>query len=437
MSKISVAYDITVLGNYFDRVDCKSGIFRVIEEVMYEINKINDIELILMGLCSEDFIFNSIRASLYVENNPNLLNPKFINSFRSKLGLSKFYLKHFDPALATGLEKVSKFDLRSIYFRFIKKLLYRVYNWDTMPFVNHQKIDIFHSTYFKLPPSEITVSIPRILTVYDLIPVIAPEFVNSDLTSLYQKVLNSINIERDWIICISEYTKQEFCEYTGMEPHRVFVAPLAAANHFYPVSHADKISTICQRYKIPEGAYFLSLAAPQPRKNLIHLIRCFFRLLSEKPDLDVNLVLVGSKDLGWMHEDIFAAAQSLDKHRSRVIFTGYIPDEDLSEVYSGAKAFIFPSFYEGFGLPPLEAMQCGTPVITSNSTSLPEVVGDAGILVGPTDEDALCQSMLNILCDSGLCQELSQKGLERASQFSWAKCAADTVEVYKAALSER
>jgi glycosyltransferase involved in cell wall biosynthesis len=219
-----------------------------------------------------------------------------------------------------------------------------------------------------------------------------------------------------------------------MSPDRVFVAPLAAANHFHQVTNMDKITAVRQRYNIPEGNYFLSLAAPQPRKNLIHLIRCFLRLLAEKQALDVNLVLVGSKNLGWMYEEIFAAVEDVPEYRSRVIFTGYIPDEDLSEIYSGAKAFVFPSLYEGFGLPPLEAMQCGTPVITSNTTSLPEVVGDAGILVDPKDEDALCQAMLSLLTDEALWQELSQKGLERSKHFSWAKCAADTVEVYKTAI---
>jgi glycosyltransferase involved in cell wall biosynthesis len=114
-----------------------------------------------------------------------------------------------------------------------------------------------------------------------------------------------------------------------------------------------------------------------------------------------------------------------------VIFTGYIPDHDLSAIYSGALAFVYPSLYEGFGLPPLEAMQCGTPVITSNTSSLPEVVCDAGLMINPSSRDDLCQAMLNLINQNNLRMELSQKGIERAKQFSWTKCADQTIILYK------
>jgi glycosyltransferase involved in cell wall biosynthesis len=123
--------------------------------------------------------------------------------------------------------------------------------------------------------------------------------------------------------------------------------------------------------------------------------------------------------------------EELKAYQNRVIFTGYVPDEDLSALYSGAKAFIFPSLQEGFGLPILEAMQCGTPVISSNATSLPEVAGEAAILINPYDKDELSQAMLNLLSDEKLRNELTQKGIERAKQFSWSKCAQETVEIYK------
>lgn len=437
---ISVAYDITMPANYFNRFDCKSGIFRVIEEVMYELFEREDIELTLVGLgqglqCDE-LLWAAQISSLYFENLKSK-NCSFNQPYKSKLGLAKFYKRYFDNFLTQQLQKSHKLSQKWILIRVIRKFLYSIRKWDVVPYLNYEKFDVFHSPYLKLPPEHITGGIPRVLTVYDLIPVTAPELVTSNLTAFFKEILGSVNQRKDWAVCISEYTKQEFCEYMKIPPERVFVAPLAAASHFYPVRDTDRIATVCRKYRIPEGNYFLSLAAPQPRKNLTHLIHCFFRLLADKPDLDINLVLVGSKDLGWMYDDIFVAAQASEKHSSRVIFTGYIPDEDLSEVYSGAKAFIFPSLYEGFGLPPLEAMQCGTPVITSNTTSLPEVVGDAGILVNPKDEDSLCQAMLDILSNTALCQRLSQNALVRSSQFSWAKCAADTIEVYKAAIAAR
>jgi len=434
---IRVAYDISKVGSHFQE---KYGILRVIEEVMDEINKSNDVELTLIGMCSDDFLFNSISTGFYVKSRKDLQNLQKFNlshCFKSKLQLEKLYLKYFDIELTTKLAELPKLAWSSIHIRLIREILYNIQKWDIGIIFDYNKFDIFHSTYYRFPAIDVTGDIPRVMTVYDLIPVITPEFVTPGLTTWFTEVLQSINLKRDWVVCISEYTKQEFCKYTGMSSERVFAAPLAAASHFHAVKDADKIYAACRRYKIPEGDYFLSLAAPQPRKNFAHLIRCFFRLLSEQPNLDVKLVLVGSKDLGFMYDEIFAVAESLTKFQSRVIFTGYIPDEELSEIYSGAKAFIFPSLYEGFGLPPLEAMQCGTPVIASNTTSIPEVVGDAGILVDPKDEDALCQAMIELLNNVALCQELSRKGIERAAQFSWARCASDTVEVYKTAISDR
>ncbi|WP_272900266.1 glycosyltransferase family 4 protein [Tolypothrix bouteillei] len=288
--------------------------------------------------------------------------------------------------------------------------------------------DIIHSPYHKLPSEELTKGVPRVITVHDIIPIIMPEMVNPILIPYFQEVLNSINHHQDWVVCNSEYTKQEFCEYTGMPLERTFVTPLAATDRFYRVTDSARIDTARQRYGIPDGDYFLSLGTQlEPRKNLAHLIRCFLRLLSEQPNLNINLVLVGSQR--------FQSVETIDRlfpqFSSRVLFTGYVADEDLSAIYSGATAFIYPSLYEGFGLPLLEAMRCGTPVIASNTTSLPEVVGDAGILVDPKDEDALCQAMLDLLRDSHLVQELRQKGFARSQNFSWSKCAADTAKVYK------
>ncbi len=131
--------------------------------------------------------------------------------------------------------------------------------------------------------------------------------------------------------------------------------------------------------------------------------------------------------------NIFQTVQSNSLLKNHVIFAGYIPDHDLSAIYSGALAFVYPSLYEGFGLPPLEAMQCGTPVITSNTSSLPEVVGDAGLMINPTNRDDLCQAMLNLINNSKLRNQLSQKGIDRATQFSWSKCATETIKVYETA----
>jgi glycosyltransferase involved in cell wall biosynthesis len=140
--------------------------------------------------------------------------------------------------------------------------------------------------------------------------------------------------------------------------------------------------------------------------------------------------------LGWSYERIFQSLPSTSESlRSRVILTGYVPDEDLSAIYSGASVFVYPSLYEGFGLPPLEAMQCGVPVITSNTSSLPEVVGTAGILIDPQQGDELCQALLKVLSSAELQAQMSQKSLEQADRFSWEQCVEQTALIYRTALN--
>jgi glycosyltransferase involved in cell wall biosynthesis len=181
-----------------------------------------------------------------------------------------------------------------------------------------------------------------------------------------------------------------------------------------------------------DKAYFLSLCTLEPRKNVDRVIRCFARLLKEKQIQDVNLVLVGVK--GWHFDKIFNEIESNKDIRSHIIITGFVEDKDLAALYSASLGFVYPSIYEGFGLPPLEAMQCGVPVVTSNTSSLPEVVGDAGIMVTPTDEDALCQAMLNVYQSESLRKEMSAKSLHQAARFSWEKCIQDTINGYKMAM---
>ena len=163
------------------------------------------------------------------------------------------------------------------------------------------------------------------------------------------------------------------------------------------------------------------------------MIRCYAQLVANRQIGDMRLVMVGTR--GWKMESIFAELEKLGPLSDRVIVTGFVPDEDLAPIYSHASMFVYPSLLEGFGLPPLEAMQCGVPVITSNTSSLPEVVGDAGIMVPPSDTDALCQAMATLFQDRELHDRLASRARERAATFSWARCAAETVEAYRAALN--
>lgn len=434
---IKVAYDITFLGTLSTEKEVKVGIFRTAEQLMKDIIKSKDIDLNLVGICENSPAYTYICCSYYLKRYLKQ-SYQLSSSYYSQAKLERIYQNLFDIYFSRAFQKLPKFHPTSVLIRGILKILEqsRLLTKDTKFIFNPKDYDLFHSTYCQLPSPEILGDLPSLLMIYDLIPVKATQFVNPTLTNYFKTILNSINFKKDWITCISDYTRQELCEYTKISPHRTFVTHLAADDRFYPILDTEIISIIHQRFHIPEGNYFLCLASQlEPRKNLPHLIRSFVHLITEHSHLDINLVLIGSQK--HKRSEITNLMEELKEYKDKIIFTGYVPDEDLSALYSGATSFIFPSLYEGFGLPILEAMQCGTPVICSNTTSLPEVAGDAAILVNPKDQDELCQAMLNILTDSDLRQKLKNKGLEQAKKFSWKKCAQETVEIYKTIISSK
>jgi glycosyltransferase involved in cell wall biosynthesis len=426
---IKVAYDISNLASDFGRPDAKSGINRVVDEVLDEICKRDDLEITAVALDVINQLNDNIKALLYVENRQPPLNCEFNYSFYAGPRLTSAYKAVF---MATESAAVNRF--RALSLRYLRATLYRMAHYHRVvsseQVFDRKRFHVFHCPHLRLPPTELTGDLPRVVTIYDLIPLTRPDLVFKHQTLVCQTLVDGIDVERDWVIAISEFTKMEFCETTRMPAERVKVVPLAAAHFFRPVTDPHVIAATRSRYQLPEGEYLLCLAAPQPRKNLAHLIRSFFHLLDEHHLPDTYLVLAGSKEQGWMYDEILAAAESSTKHRSRLIFTGYVAEEDLPALYSGAVAFVFPSLYEGFGLPALEAMACGTPVITSNTTSLPEVAGEEAFLVDPTDADELCEAMSTILSDHSLREELRRKGLARAGEFSWKRCAELTSEVY-------
>ena len=289
---------------------------------------------------------------------------------------------------------------------------------------------VYHATFFPVPAVVQQRQATRtVQSIYDLIPIMHPEWF-TDGERTVQQVLAGLSPE-SWVTTISQATKDDFCTHTNFNPDRVVPILLAASpDLFHPVADEDRKLAIRRRLKLGNGPYFLSLATLEPRKNIDHLIRCFSQLIvSKELPVDVKLVLVGTK--GWKFDDIMAEAGRNNELMSRLVFTGFVPDEDLAPLYAGAMAFVYPSLYEGFGLPPLEAMQCGLPVITSNVSSLPEVVGDAAIQVAPKDVDALCQAMLTIASSPSVRADMSDKSLRRAAQFSWDKFTAEHVALYK------
>jgi glycosyltransferase involved in cell wall biosynthesis len=428
---MKIAYDVSILGQGYLNPKAKTGIFRVVESLLLELVDRSEIDLYGISLNQQSSYWDNLSALSYCQEDRQFLTSKFHSYKSSRLGLNNIYRKAI--AIQQKLIQQSQQNRPHLYklARAIQLGFEKFEKLDITSNFPADTYDIYHSSYFPLPDRSILGKLPRVLTIYDLIPILFNEFVTTTVRQRFLKTLDSIDKNRDWFTAISEHSKQDFCEHTGVEVDRVFVTHLAADKHFYPVNDLEFIQNVRKKYHIPEAPYLLSLCTLEPRKNLQLLIRCFSQIIESNPSLNVNLVLVGVS--GWKNNEIFQEAVKNPRVKSRIIFTGFLPDEDLSPIYSGATAFVYPSLYEGFGLPPLEAMQCGTPVITSNTSSLPEVVGDAGITIDPKQEDDLCQALLDIINDSNLRDRLSQQGIERAKLFSWEKCAKQTIEVYKIA----
>ena len=287
---------------------------------------------------------------------------------------------------------------------------------------NNFNLDIVHS------PENTTLFIKlkskKIVTVYDITPYVVPESF-TPITLLRYKLLFSKTIKTaDKIIAISNRTKKDLINYFNIPAKEIEVIYLAADEKF-KLLNKEEINGIRQKYNL-NFPFILYVGTLEARKNIPTLIKAFYKL--KKKNIEHKLVIAGKK--GWKYKNIFEIMEKLNLQND-VIFTGYVPDEDLPALYNVADLFVYPSLYEGFGLPPLEAMACGTPVITSNTSSLPEVVGDAGIMVDPYDVDGLADAMYEVLTDEGLRANMIKKGLERTEMFSWEKCARETLEVYK------
>ncbi len=227
----------------------------------------------------------------------------------------------------------------------------------------------------------------------------------------------------DVIVTISQNSKREIIDRYHVSADKIAVInPALDHTEYYPRSKKDQ-GRVSSRYGI-SGQYILYVGTIEPRKNIIGLLNAYAEL-PEKLQAQYSLVLAGGK--GWKNEDIYKRIKELS--HLNIILTGYVPDEDLPALHSGASLFVFPSFYEGWGMPPLEAMACGTPVITSNNSSLPEVVGDAGIMVDAKDTTGLTGQMARVLTDKRLSAGLIEKGIKQAAKFSWDKSARQLSEI--------
>lgn len=282
-------------------------------------------------------------------------------------------------------------------------------------------VDVFHGTNYCVP---VFAPCPTVVTIHDLSLLTQAVTHEDDNVKRGRRRLPIMARRATIIIAPSEWTRREIIEQLNVKPEKIRVVPEAAREKMRPVAPLEAQSVL-ERHGIRQP-YVLYTGTIEPRKNLLTLLRAYDELL-RATEHRPQLVLCGGR--GWLCDEVFELVAHL-KIEEQVRFTGYVEDADLPALYSSAEVFVYPSLYEGFGLPPLEAMACGTPVITSNAASLPEVVGSAGLTVSPREVPALTSSLVNLLSDNAQREHFRRAGLERAAEFSWARAADETQAIY-------
>ncbi|WP_319579760.1 glycosyltransferase family 1 protein [uncultured Methanospirillum sp.] len=305
------------------------------------------------------------------------------------------------------------------YFSWSKSLALAKRSW--------KKCDLFHNiAQYPISPS---ISKQYVVTIYDLIPILYPSYVTPFYAWQSRIFLPKILQKASLILSISQYTKNDIVERYQIDPEKIWVTHLGVSDHFHPATQLE-IKSLCKRYQL-NNPFILFVGAIEPKKNISSIIRAFHRVRQKNPDIE--LVIAGKKS--WKYQDLFTLIDSLKLNKS-IHFLHFVPYDDLPILYSSASVFVFPSNYEGFGLPPLEAMKCGTPVIVSNKSSLPEIVGSGGIMVEPEDYEGLAKKIIMILNEETIRVEQTEYNLARSKDFTWEQCADKTIKAYQTILDK-
>ncbi len=291
-------------------------------------------------------------------------------------------------------------------------------------------VDVLHVQYTAPPFAPC----PVVTTIHDLSFEHLPEAFNRRSWMQLRLTVRRTARRAAHLITLSEFSRQDISKTYGIPLERITVTPAAAPPQFARVANETQLQVVRRNYGI-ERDYILSLCSIQPRKNLVRLIEAYSDLRQHHPGTELpQLVLAGKK--GWLENDVFQVAEQSPVAKD-IVFTGYVADQDLPALYSGALCFVYPSYFEGFGLPVVEAMRCGAPVIVGNRTSLPEVVNGAGVLIDPFDHKAIASAISHLLSNPAAREDLRARGLKRASAFDWLKTAKQTLQVYELAFRKK
>jgi glycosyltransferase involved in cell wall biosynthesis len=313
----------------------------------------------------------------------------------------------------------------------IEKVIWEQFTAPTA--AHHAAVDLYHVPYFAPPLLPRT---PTVATIYDVIPMRLPAYQLKGTVKAYMQLVSYAAHRATTIITLSQHAKQDIVDALKIPPERIRVIYAAAGDEYRPIADPTILAAARTRYGIGER-YIFYLGGLDQRKNVLQLIRAFAHLYGQIGDPDLQLVISGNPDKqqGPLFPDPRPVAADLGMN-GQIVYR-FIEDEDKPAIYSAASLFVFPSLYEGFGLPPLEAMSCGAPVVCSNRTSLPEVVGDAAISIDPEDTRALTEAMHQVLTNHALQTDLRARSLRQAAQFSWHTAAQETLAIYQEVYSKR
>jgi len=429
--KPQILLDLAILGNGFDRKSARRGVERQVDHLFESLLKSDFCDVSFTATSSLAGTYDFLRANGIEPERRLKFSPKALSSSRTAQRLAREVHRTIED--------------RSLRARSLRKIQALAAGWlekRATDIANDflSDTDIYHTphTNYPLAPFPTAVQknrrIRKFLTIHDLMVFKHPEIFGTAFRPYFKRLRECFS-ETTFAFCASESVRADILELTPLKPEQIFKAsPAAEQNLFYPANEAEIRATL-HELALPVTPYFLALSVPGTHKNFSHLIRCFGKLARSRELADHNLLIVGRN--AARSPFVADALEKYPELAGRVLTPGFVPDEKLAAIYSGAAAFLFPSLVEGFGLPPLEAMQCGVPVISSNTTSMPEVVGDAGILLPPTDVDGWCQAMLKVSCDEKLRKEMAEKSIERAKLFSWERFIEATIHGYRTSLGSK
>ena len=405
MKKLKLIYDASIVVNTTNANWARSGVYFSALNLLKEFAKRDDIELVLY--CKTD---DKNKAKKFLKD---LLTKDFTCIFEfapSKLIIAlKRTIEKLPPLISKPFYKAN--DLR-------KKLK----NKNPQKKPNTQNPNEYNACYlsaaYDLPARfKQDESIIKYAIAYDVMPLIFPQYYKDSVDGWLQtfKIFNNY-------FSISRHTKKDYLKHLEhLKEQNITTALLACDESFKPASN-EQINLAKQKYKIPENKkYIFSLCSLEPRKNILRIIKCFCEFIKKNNIDDLVLALGGGADMKFL-PTLQANIKNLNEYKDKILILGYVDNKDLAPLYSGALFFVYTSQYEGFGLPPLEAMSCGSAVITSDNSSLPEVVGDAGIMIAYDSDEAHIKAYEKYYFDENFRKENAKKGLERSKLFSWQKC---------------